>query len=67
MRDMAQLRLKAEVTRLEGSLQSATADNDRPTLPPYLVPDAPTLCDHLVTIKQLAASARFIVIIPLAG
>lgn len=67
MRDMAQLRLKAEVTRLEGSLQSATADNVRPTLPPYVVPDGPTLCEHFATVRQLAASSRFIVIIPLAG
>jgi len=92
MRDMAQLRLRAEVTQLEGSLQqqagrrspsaastassSLSGCDDGETgsvprgsvdLPPYLVPDAPTLCEHLMQVKQMAASSRFIVIIPLAG
>ena len=63
MRDMAQLRLQAEVSQLEGSLQSA----DQPSLPPYLVPDASALCDNLAQVRSLAQSARFIMIIPLAG
>jgi protein SMG5 len=83
MRDMAQLRLRAEVTQLEGTLQQASGgsacsgadDKGKPAggpansadLPPYLVPDAPTLCDHLNLVKQLAASSRFIIIIPLPG
>jgi protein SMG5 len=66
MRDMAQLRLQSEVSRLEGSLQSTTADNARPTVPPYVVPDAQTLCDQLPIIRKLAASSRFIIVIPLA-
>ena len=63
MKDMAQLRLQTEVSQLEGSLQSA----ERPSLPPYLVPEAAVLCNHLNVVKQLAQSARFIIIIPLAG
>lgn len=63
MKDMAQLRLQAEVRQLEGSLQSV----EKPSLPPYLVPDATVLCLNLTVIKQLANSARFIIIIPLAG
>ena len=64
MKDMAQLRLQAEVNQLEGSLQSS---DTKPNLPPYLVTDAPSLCDHLPLIRQLASSSRFIIIIPLAG
>ena len=63
MRDMAQLRLQTEVNQLEGSVQAA----DHPTLPPYLVPDSCVLSDSLALVKQLAGSARFIVIIPLVG
>jgi protein SMG5 len=63
---MAQLRLQSEVSRLEGSLQSTTADNARPTVPPYVVPDAQTLCDQLPIIRKLVASSRFIIVIPLA-
>ena len=63
MKDMAQLRLQAEVSQLEGSLVQSS---DQPNLPPYLVPDASALCDGLPLIKQLANSARFIIIIPLA-
>jgi protein SMG5 len=65
MKDMAQLRLQAEVSQLEGSLQSQDAASHA-SLPPYLVIDAPSVCDHLALIKQLAASSRFIVIVPLA-
>ena len=72
MRDMAQLRLQDEVTRLEGSLTGdAAAVSARPAattlLPPYVVPDGPTLCDHLNVVRLLAASSRFIVIIPIDG
>jgi len=74
MRDMAQLRLQDEVTRLEGSLTGTSAEDmasSRPgtatILPPYVVPDGPSLCDHLSVIKQLAASSRFIIIIPIDG
>ena len=63
MKDMAQLRLQAEVSQLEGSLQSS----EKPSLPPYLVPDATVLCYNLNIVKQLANSARFIIIIPIAG
>ncbi|CAH1254258.1 SMG5 [Branchiostoma lanceolatum] len=59
MRDMAQLRLQSEVRQLEGSLQVTSQ-----ALSPYLVPDAGVLCDHMTIIKQLATSARFIIIIP---
>ena len=64
MKDMAQLRLQAEVSQLEGSLQTSA---QQPTLPPYLVPDATALCESLVLVKQLGHSGRFIVIIPIAG
>lgn len=64
MKDMAQLRLKAEVSQLEGSLKSTDA---QPKLPPYLVSDALSLCEHLALMKQLAASSKFIVIIPVSG
>jgi len=73
MRDMAQLRLQDEVSRLEGSLTGSTADDPgsswplRTPLPPYVVPDGLTLCDHLGVVKQLAATARFILIIPVDG
>ncbi|XP_050402435.1 nonsense-mediated mRNA decay factor SMG5 [Patella vulgata] len=62
MKDMAQLRLQAEVNQLEGSLQSA----DQPTFPPYLIPDTSVLCNSLASIKQLTQQGRSIVIIPLS-
>ncbi|XP_029141876.1 protein SMG5 isoform X2 [Protobothrops mucrosquamatus] len=61
MRDMAQLRLQLEVSQLEGSLQQPKAQC---VMSPYLVPDTQALCQHLSPIRQLAASGRFIVIIP---
>lgn len=61
MRDMAQLRLQLEVSQLEGSLQQPKAQC---VMSPYLIPDTQALCQHLCTIRQLAASGRFIVIIP---
>uniref|UniRef100_A0A673STF5 Nonsense-mediated mRNA decay factor n=1 Tax=Suricata suricatta TaxID=37032 RepID=A0A673STF5_SURSU len=61
MRDMAQLRLQLEVSQLEGSLQQPKAQS---SMSPYLVPDTQALCHHLPLIRQLAASGRFIVIIP---
>lgn len=64
MKDMAQLRLQAEVSQLEGCLETAA---ESPSLPPYLVPDATALTDNLHHIRQLTHSARFIIIIPLAG
>jgi len=70
MRDMAQLRLQDEVSRLEGSLiEDSLSGSPRETtaLPPYVVPDGPTLCEHLAVIRQLAASSRFIFIIPADG
>merc|ERR1712168_844863 len=60
MRDMAQLRLKSEVNKMEGTLSST----DQPALPPYLVPDATVLCENLLQLKQLTNCARFIIIIP---
>ncbi|XP_064609503.1 nonsense-mediated mRNA decay factor SMG5-like [Liolophura sinensis] len=62
MRDMAQLRLQAEVSQLEGSLQS----ENTPSFPPYLIPDTKVLCDHLPVFKHLTQSARCIIIIPLS-
>lgn len=73
MRDMAQLRLQDEVSRLEGSLTGGAMKDDIPRrreralLPPYIVPDGPALCEHLNIIRQLAATARFIIIIPVDG
>lgn len=62
MRDMAQLRLQSEVWRLEGSIEPA----GDPSFSPYLVPDTDVLTSHLSLIRQLAASTRFIIIIPQA-
>ncbi|KAG8432059.1 hypothetical protein GDO86_019524 [Hymenochirus boettgeri] len=61
MRDMAQLRLKLEVSQLEGTLQQPKSQS---AMSPYLVPDAQALCQHLAIIRQLASSGRFILIIP---
>ncbi|XP_040854178.1 protein SMG5 isoform X3 [Ochotona curzoniae] len=61
MRDMAQLRLQLEVSQLEGSLQQPRAQS---AMSPYLIPDTQALCHHLLVIRQLAASGRFIIIIP---
>lgn len=63
MKDMAQLRLQAEVNQLEGSLKSTDAQSK---LPPYIVPDAFSLSEYLNLIKQLAVGSRFIIIIPLS-
>ncbi|KAG8146521.1 putative To mCG8836 isoform 1 protein [Naja naja] len=54
-------RLQLEVSQLEGSLQQPKAQC---VMSPYLVPDTQALCQHLSPIRQLAASGRFIVIIP---
>ncbi|XP_025076614.1 protein SMG5-like isoform X1 [Pomacea canaliculata] len=62
MRDMAQLRLQAEVSQLEGCLESA----QQPHFPPYVIVDAASLCTALGLVRELAQSSRCIVIIPLA-
>lgn len=62
MRDMAQLRLQAEVSQLEGSL----SNTDQAPFPPYLIPDTSSLCTTLHLIRQLAQSNRSIIVIPLA-
>lgn len=62
MRDMAQLRLQAEVKELEGSL----AGSSEAVFPPYVLVDDAALCDCLGCVKELAASARCILVIPLA-
>ncbi|XP_067932030.1 nonsense-mediated mRNA decay factor SMG5-like [Watersipora subatra] len=61
MKDMAQLRLQAEVSQLEDSVHS----NMNRNLPPYLVPDSSALLDTMHMIKQLVYSSKFIIIIPL--
>lgn len=61
MRDMAQLRLQAEVNELEGSLRSG-----EPVFPPYVLVDDATLCGHLARVRDLVATARCILVIPLA-
>jgi protein SMG5 len=73
MKDMAQLRLQAEVSQLEGRLQekqelgASDSGGAGVPLPPYLIPDALTICNHLPQVKQLTNSGRFILIIPIAG
>ena len=83
MRDMAQLRLRAEVSQLErysggtdraqqsSAAATATAATGGATgatmFPPYLVPDASALAQTLHLMKYMAHSARFIIIVPLAG
>lgn len=60
MRDMAQLRLQAEVSQLEGSLDT----HDQSSFPPYLIPDPQCLCDSLTMVKQLLQSGKGILVIP---
>ncbi|CAF4023587.1 unnamed protein product, partial [Rotaria sp. Silwood2] len=60
MRDMAALRLQAEISQLENSLK-----NEEFSLPPYLVIDSSVLCTNLNLIQKLVQSQRFIIIIPL--
>ncbi|KAH3838145.1 hypothetical protein DPMN_111551 [Dreissena polymorpha] len=62
MRDMAQLRLQAEVSQLEGNLSQA----ETVPFPPYLIPDTTCLCSALPSVKRLAQSNRSIIVIPLA-
>ncbi|GFO37960.1 protein smg5, partial [Plakobranchus ocellatus] len=61
MRDMAQLRLQAEVSELEGSLRAG-----EPVFPPYVLVDDAALCQHLARVRELVATARCILVIPLA-
>jgi hypothetical protein len=62
MRDMAALRLQAEISQLENSLK-----NEEFSLPPYLVIDSSVLCTHLKFIQSFVQSQRFIIVIPLVG
>lgn len=62
MRDMAALRLQAEISQLENSLK-----NEEFSLPPYLVVDSSVLCTNLNLIQKLVLSQRFIIVIPLVG
>ena len=62
MRDMAALRLQAEISQLENSLK-----NEEFSLPPYLVIDASGLCANLNLVQKFVQSQRFIVVIPLVG
>ncbi|CAF1348627.1 unnamed protein product [Adineta steineri] len=60
MRDMAALRLQAEISQLENSLK-----NEEFSLPPYLVIDSSVLCTNLTLIQKFVQSQRFIIVIPL--
>ncbi|BFZ01958.1 hypothetical protein BsWGS_04997 [Bradybaena similaris] len=62
MRDMAQLRLQAEVNELEGSLKTS----EHWVFPPYVVADDTALCNYLGKVKELTQTARCIVVIPVA-
>jgi len=62
MRDMAALRLQAEISQLENSLK-----NEEFSLPPYLVIDSTVLCTNLSLIQKFVQSQRFIIVIPLVG
>ena len=62
MRDMAALRLQAEISQLENSLK-----NEEFSLPPYLVVDASGLCANLHFVQKFVQSQRFIVVVPLVG
>ena len=62
MRDMAALRLQAEISQLENSLK-----NEEFSLPPILVTDSSVLCTNLNLIQQFVQSQRFIIVIPLVG
>ncbi|CAM2710767.1 unnamed protein product [Rotaria socialis] len=60
MRDMAALRLQAEISQLENCLK-----NEEFSLPPYLVIDSSVLCTNLNLVQKFVQSQRFIVVIPL--
>jgi protein SMG5 len=62
MRDMAALRLQAEISQLENSLK-----NEEFSLPPILVIDSSVLCTNLNLIQKFVQSQRFIIVIPLVG
>ncbi len=62
MRDMAALRLQAEISQLENSLK-----NEEFSLPPYLVIESSVLCTNLNLIQKFVQSQRFIIVIPLVG
>jgi hypothetical protein len=62
MRDMAALRLQAEISQLENSLK-----NEEFSFPPYLVIDSSVLCTNLNLIQKFVQSQRFIIVIPLVG
>ncbi|KAL4227218.1 Protein smg5 [Mactra antiquata] len=62
MRDMAQLRLQAEVSELEGRVSMT----ESVPFPPYVIPDTTCLSTSLPLIKRLSLSNRSILVIPLA-
>jgi protein SMG5 len=59
MKDLAQLRLQAEISQLETSFKSS--------LSPYIVPDANSLCYNLKLVQEFSKANKFIIIIPLIG
>lgn len=52
-----------EINNLETLVEGGAA----PQLPPYVVADTSVLCYNLTCLKQLTASKRFVVIVPLVG
>lgn len=61
MENMAHLWLQAEVTELESTVRSRSHQSH---LSPYLVVTTTVLTDHLLALRQLLATKRFIVVIP---
>ena len=64
MRAMAQQRLQSEVHTLENAL--ATGPTGPSALSPFLVMDTACYTSSLHTVKQLLASKRFVIVVPLA-
>jgi protein SMG5 len=60
MKNMAQLRLEAEISQLESSYRSEDLNWS-----PYLIADTTALCESLKLVQELARSSKFIIIVPL--
>lgn len=59
MKNMAQLRLEAEISQLESN------KNDDSHYSPYIVIDTAALCHNLKLVQDFSRSKKFIIIIPL--
>ncbi len=60
MKNMARLRLEAEISQLESNYRS-----DDLNWSPYLIADTASFCENLKLVQDLAKSSKFIIIVPL--